>query len=68
MDFEQLDIKRLIPQQEPFVMVGILHFCDEATTRTSFTVEDDNIFVDNGVFMQAGILENGKASLLSISL
>ena len=58
MDFERLDIKQLIPQQEPFVMVGILHFCDEATTRTSFTIEGDNIFVDQGVFMQAGILEN----------
>ena len=49
MDFERLDIKQLIPQQEPFVMVGILHFCDEATTRTSFTIEGDNIFVDKGI-------------------
>lgn len=54
----KLDVKQLIPQQEPFVMIGRLLVCNEITTVTSFTVEDDNIFVDNGTFMQAGLLEN----------
>ncbi len=58
MNFENIDIKRLIPQQEPFVMVGGLLFCDEITTRTYLTVKSDNIFVSEGVLLQAGILEN----------
>lgn len=58
MNFETIDIKQLIPQQEPFVMVENLLFCDEITTRTSLTAKSDNIFVSDGVLLQAGVLEN----------
>lgn len=58
MNFETIDIKQLIPQQEPFVMVERLLFCDEITTRTCLTVKSDNIFVLDGILLQAGVLEN----------
>ena len=48
----------LIPQKPPFVMVGKLLFTDELSTRSSFTIEHDNVFVKNNVFQEAGLMEN----------
>ncbi len=47
-----------IPQQPPFVMVDKLLFCDNLQTQTTFLIKEDNLFVDNGVFTETGILEN----------
>lgn len=58
MDFDKIDIHTLLPQQEPFVMVGkLLHF-DMDLTITSTLVAEDNIMVDQGVFSPSGIIEN----------
>ncbi|MGN0236679.1 MAG: pseudouridylate synthase [Lepagella sp.] len=58
MDFDKIDIHTLLPQQEPFVMVGkLLHF-DMDMTITSTVVSQDNIMVDHGVFSPSGIIEN----------
>jgi predicted hotdog family 3-hydroxylacyl-ACP dehydratase len=54
----EIDIKDLIPQKEPFVMVEKLLHCDWEMTKTSLSIKDDNIFVKNGVFSQSGIIEN----------
>lgn len=55
---EDEDILLLIPQKPPFVMVGKLLFSDDNFTKTSFTVTDDNVFVINGEFSEAGLMEN----------
>jgi predicted hotdog family 3-hydroxylacyl-ACP dehydratase len=52
------DITSLIPQKHPFVMVGKLLHVDEALTRSSFIIRTDNIFVKNGFFQEAGLMEN----------
>jgi predicted hotdog family 3-hydroxylacyl-ACP dehydratase len=52
------DITPLIPQKHPFVMVGKLLLVDEALTRSSFIIKADNIFVKNGFFQEAGLMEN----------
>ncbi len=39
-------------------MVGKLLSVDESSTRSSFIVESDNVFVTNGLFQEAGLLEN----------
>ncbi|MDR2805241.1 MAG: pseudouridylate synthase [Dysgonamonadaceae bacterium] len=57
-DFEIIDIQELLPQRPPFVMVDKLLYCDPQTTRTAFTVKEDNLFCDNGVLSEAGIAEN----------
>jgi predicted hotdog family 3-hydroxylacyl-ACP dehydratase len=51
-------ILSLIPQKPPFVMVGELLFSDDNITKTSFTVTTDNVFVINGEFSEAGLMEN----------
>ena len=58
MNLEEIDILTLLPQQEPFVMVGRLTHFDVEKTVTRTTVKPDNIFVDNGFFTSSGIIEN----------
>lgn len=48
----------LIPQKPPFVMVGKLLFTGEVSTRSSFIIEPDNVFVKDNVFQEAGLMEN----------
>jgi predicted hotdog family 3-hydroxylacyl-ACP dehydratase len=52
------DVLSFIPQRDPFVMIGKMLHSDEWMTRTSFSISADNIFVENGVFGEPGLLEN----------
>ena len=54
----QIDIHELLPQQEPFVMIGTLICFDEVHTITETTIVADNIFVDDGRFSASGLIEN----------
>lgn len=58
MELEKIDIHELLPQQEPFIMVGILTHFDERVTTTQTVIREDNIFVENGFFTASGIIEN----------
>lgn len=53
-----IDIHELLPQQEPFVMIGTLVHFDRTLTVTETEVKADNIFVDNGCFSASGLMEN----------
>ncbi len=53
-----IDVHELLPQQEPFVMVGKLIHFDERTTETETEIKADNIFVDDGLFSASGLIEN----------
>lgn len=53
-----VDVHDILPQREPFVMVGrILHF-EMATSVSEMTVREDNLFVEDGFFSPCGIIEN----------
>jgi predicted hotdog family 3-hydroxylacyl-ACP dehydratase len=58
MNFEDIDIHELLPQQDPFVMVGKLLHYDQAKTVTSTEIQSTNIFVEEGSFTSSGIIEN----------
>ncbi|ASU34596.1 3-hydroxyacyl-ACP dehydratase [Mucilaginibacter xinganensis] len=58
MELPVNDIISLIPQKQPFVMVSRLLSVDETKTRSSFTITADNVFVKNGIFQEAGLMEN----------
>jgi 3-hydroxymyristoyl/3-hydroxydecanoyl-(acyl carrier protein) dehydratase len=69
---ENINIKTLIPQKEPFIMVEKLLFCNLEKTQTSLSIKNDNIFVEplchcwldpqspekELIFSQSGIIEN----------
>lgn len=52
------DIQSLIPQKPPFVMVDKLLSVTETVTTTGFSINPDNIFVQDGVFKEPGLVEN----------
>ena len=52
------DIQSLIPQKPPFVMIDKLLSVTETATTTGFTIKADNIFVQDGVFKEPGLVEN----------
>lgn len=53
-----IDVHEVLPQQDPFVMIGeMIHFqLDTSSTETE--IKDTNIFVDNGRFSPSGMMEN----------
>lgn len=58
MELSKIDIHELLPQQEPFIMVGSLVSFDIGKTVTQTLIDDKNIFVESGVFTASGIIEN----------
>lgn len=52
------NIQALIPQRPPFVMIDKLLYSGETITRTSFLITEENIFIENGEFCEAGLMEN----------
>ncbi len=53
-----IDIHELLPQQEPFVMIGQLVHFDMVRTVTETVISPENIFVENGHFSASGLIEN----------
>lgn len=53
-----IDIHEVLPQQDPFVMVGTLVHFEMGTSTTETLIEDTNIFVDDGFFSASGMMEN----------
>lgn len=54
----QIDIHTLLPQQEPFVMIGKLIKFSKTETVTETTVSRDNIFVSGNCLSASGLMEN----------
>ena len=58
MNFSEINILELLPQQPPFIMVDkLLHF-DEERTVTQLTVRSDNLFYEDGRLTASGLIEN----------
>lgn len=55
---EDIDIKGLLPQQPPFVMIDRLTMMSETQTATSLVIREDNIFIDHGCLNPCGLTEN----------
>lgn len=53
-----IDVHTLLPQQEPFVMIGALEHFDMKHVVTSTKVSSDNIFVESSKMMPTGLIEN----------
>lgn len=57
-DFQQIPILYILPQRPPFVFVDRLLHYDEELTRTSFRIPADALFVEDGRFRSAGLVEH----------
>ncbi|MDX2361705.1 MAG: hypothetical protein QNK23_12930 [Crocinitomicaceae bacterium] len=58
MLIEKENITRFIPQRAPFVMIDSLASADEKGFESAFTIEDDNIFLENDVLSESAVVEN----------
>ncbi len=52
------DVKELLPQRPPFIMVDKLTYYDPLKSVTVFTVRANNLFCKDGVMEEAGLIEN----------
>jgi predicted hotdog family 3-hydroxylacyl-ACP dehydratase len=52
------DILQFIPQRPPIVMVDTFYSCDEKGSKSGLTISDENIFCEDGIFSEAGVIEN----------
>ena len=57
-DFEQIPIAFLLPQRAPFLFVDRLVHYEEEVTRTRFRVPAEGVFVEDGHFVTAGLVEH----------
>lgn len=53
-----IDVHDILPQQEPFVMIGRMTHFEMRTSTTETFIGDSNIFVDGGKLSASGMLEN----------
>ena len=53
-----IDVHDILPQQEPFVMIGRMTHFEMQTSTTETLIGDSNIFVDDGKLSASGMLEN----------
>lgn len=60
---EKSFVENLIPQKFPFVMVDKLLSFSENEITAGLTVPETNIFVNEGVFQEAGLIEHMAQSV-----
>jgi len=51
-------VKKLIPQDDPMVMVGDLLYIDEKTTICQFTIPQNHILSENNLLNRTALIEN----------
>ena len=66
MQFDKEYIVRLIPQREPMVMIDSVSTEETDRCTTTLTITADNLFVRNGRFMEAGLVENAAQSAAAL--
>jgi predicted hotdog family 3-hydroxylacyl-ACP dehydratase len=54
----ETQIPGYIPQKSPMVMIGKLLSAEGMRTITSFIINEDNLFCEEGKFIEAGLIEN----------
>ena len=53
----EFDILDLIPQRPPMKMIDALIAADEKSARGKLHILESNLFIDNGVFTEPGLIE-----------
>lgn len=61
-----IDIKNYLPHHAPMLMVDKFICIDNQNVETIFEIKKDNIFVQNNIFLEAGLIENAAQTCSSI--
>lgn len=60
------DITHYLPHQPPMLMVDKIVSVDHEHTEAIFKIKKDTIFVQNNIFLEAGMIENAAQTCSSI--
>jgi predicted hotdog family 3-hydroxylacyl-ACP dehydratase len=61
-----IDIKKYLPHRTPMLMVDMIIAMDDQMVKTVFDIKKDNIFVQNNIFVESGLIENAAQTCSSI--
>jgi 3-hydroxyacyl-[acyl-carrier-protein] dehydratase len=61
-----IDIKHYLPHREPMLMVDFIYELSNQSVKTVFEIKEGNLFVENGVFAEIGLIENAAQTCSSI--
>jgi predicted hotdog family 3-hydroxylacyl-ACP dehydratase len=56
-------VENLLPQKFPFVMVDKMFSFDETSLVSGLKIQSENIFSENGIFLEAGLIEHMAQSV-----
>ncbi len=60
---EKTAVENLLPQKFPFVMVDKMYSFTETSLISGLDIQKDNIFIDNNIFLEAGLIEHMAQSV-----
>lgn len=61
-----IEIQNYLPHRAPMLMVDIITTINSDSVATLFEIKEDNIFVENGSFCEAGLMENAAQTCSAI--
>lgn len=61
-----IDIKKYLPHRAPMLMVDMILVMDDEIVETVFEIKEGNIFLSDGVFTEAGLIENMAQTCSSV--
>ncbi|MFH6934026.1 hypothetical protein [Flavobacterium sp. FlaQc-30] len=60
---EKETVENLLPQKFPFVMVDAMYSYTETSLISGLTIQNNNIFTENNIFLEAGLIEHMAQSV-----
>lgn len=60
---EKETVENLLPQKLPFVMVDAMYSYTETSLISGLKIQNDNIFTENNIFLEAGLIEHMAQSV-----
>lgn len=61
-----IEIQNYLPHRAPMLMVDIITAINLDSVATIFEIKEDNIFVENNVFSEVGLMENAAQTCSAI--
>lgn len=61
-----IDIKNFLPHRAPMLMVDFIYELTDTNVKTVFEIKNDNLFVENNVFAEVGLVENAAQTCSAI--
>lgn len=61
-----IDIKHYLPHRKPMLMVDWILELNNHEVKTVFEIKAENIFVENGIFAEVGLIENAAQTCSAI--